>query len=161
MLEKLRIKIKPCSDPILLATLNKSVQQLHHQLYPHEFKAFNLAEIELAMKQLLANSNAFALLAEVDEVAAGYLIYFVKERPESAFQFAKKTILIDQISVEPQFRKKGIANLLLGEVRTRAHALGINELQLDFWDNNQLAREFFSAAGFSSFKHHMKLTLEA
>lgn len=153
----MEISIEQTNNAKLLAELNKDVQDLHHELYPKEFKPFDLNEAENAFQTLLLNSNNHAFIAKYQGNVVGYLLAFISIRNESAFQHQKTFLIIDQIAVLKQHRKKGIARKLLEQALLLAKENGIEEIELEYWENNSIARDFFSKNGFKPLKHKMKL----
>ena len=80
----------------------------------------------------------------------------VKERKESAFQYEKRWLNIDQIAVLQAYQKRGVAQQLLEQAEQLAEAKGISCLQLDHWAQNAVARGFFTNNGFGYFNHRME-----
>ena len=89
------------------------------------------------------------------EESIGYLLGFVKTRPNSAFQYEKTTLHIDQVAVIQSFQKRGVGQLLMNEAYRLAELKQIKEIQLDFWAGNDLAENFFSRNDFNFFNHRM------
>ena len=150
------IEIEQTKDYNELARLNENVQTWHHQNFPSDFKTYNPSEIAKAFENLLANQDCFALIAKSKEESIGYVVAYFKTRPDSAFQYEKATLNIDQIAVVPGHRKLGVGNLLLEAVFEIAKEKGVSEIQLDYWSGNELAENFFSNNGFVYFNHRMK-----
>ncbi|MEM7297506.1 MAG: GNAT family N-acetyltransferase, partial [Bacteroidota bacterium] len=130
-------------------------------LYPKEFKPFDQAAIESAFLKMLTAPNTFAFIAKEGETAIGYLFCFIRTRKENAFQFEKTWLNIDQVSVMPEYRNRGVAQQLLQRAEQLAHNKGIQRLQLDHWAQNEVAAQFFARNGFSYFNHRMEKKLKA
>jgi ribosomal protein S18 acetylase RimI-like enzyme len=151
-----KIVIEPTKDYHELAKLNETVQTWHHIHFPDEFKPFDIKEIASAFEEMIRNDNSFAFLAKYQDNTIGYLLGFVKVRKDSAFQYEKAIFYIDQVAVIQEFQKKGIGEKLLEEAYHLADRMRIQEIQLDFWQGNELAERFFSKNGFGIFNHKMK-----
>ncbi|MAY84287.1 MAG: hypothetical protein CMP59_09155 [Flavobacteriales bacterium] len=147
--------IESTKDFKLLASLNEEVQDWHHKHYPEVFKQFDQTAIEDAFKVLIKKENTFAFVAEENAHAVGYLLAFIEHRTESAFQYERKILNIDQILVLEQLRKSGIGQALMDRAILLAKEKGVDEIQLEPWEENQLALEFFAKNGFEYFKHKM------
>ncbi|MEZ4938826.1 MAG: GNAT family N-acetyltransferase [Crocinitomicaceae bacterium] len=139
-----------------LAKLNETVQTWHHKNFPDEFKPFNKNEIEQAFEKMFNKENVFAFIARNESQSFGYLLGYIQTRPESAFQYEKRVLYIDQVVVIPEYQKHGIGQKLMEKVNAFALKENINEVQLDFWTGNDVAEYFFLANGFNHFKHRMK-----
>lgn len=138
------------ADAQLLAELNRDVQQLHADAYPHLFKQPGLdGSMAAYMAQALQNSLHLFYIAEVDGNPAGYLFAVIQERPETPMKLADRQVYINQISVKPIYQGKGCGTLLLAEVRELAGTLGIQTIGVDCWAFNQRALSFFQSHGFT------------
>jgi ribosomal protein S18 acetylase RimI-like enzyme len=152
----MEIQIEKTSDFSLLAKLNESVQSLHQQLYPEDFKPFDFEKVTKAFERMLSTQGTYAYLAKIGSIPIGYILCFLKTRNENEFQHAKTVLYIDQISVDEAYRNQGVAKLLVAEVTKLAKHLKIDEIQLDHWSKNEDAKRFFSANGFEYFNSRMK-----
>ncbi len=150
------IEIVETTDCDELAALNEPIQAWHHQNFPDDFKPFNAYEISKAFKNLLTNRDCFALVAKSDGESIGYLVGIMKSRPESAFQYEKTILEIDQIAVVSGYRKLGVGKRLLDAACLRAREKGISEIQLNHWAGNELAENFFGKNGFVYFNYRMR-----
>lgn len=153
------ITIERSQDHHLLAQLNQLVQDWHHVHYPQIFKPFDQPAVANAFQQLLAVPNVFAFVASEQAQAIGYLLCMIKERKESAFQYEKRLLYIDQIAVVPAWQGRGVARLLLEQVEDLARQEGISALQLDHWGQNEVASGFFIKNGFEYFNYRMEKEL--
>tara|TARA_B100001109_G_C18853835_1_gene470696 strand:+ start:1611 stop:2078 length:468 start_codon:yes stop_codon:yes gene_type:complete len=151
----MQVTIEQTKDFRELAKLNKAVQTWHHDNFPDEFKPFDMNEMVNAFEKMIQDKNVFAFLASFQEESIGYLLGFVKTRPNSAFQYEKTTLHIDQVAVIQSFQKRGVGQLLMNEAYRLAELKQIKEIQLDFWAGNDLAENFFSRNDFNFFNHRM------
>jgi len=96
----------------------------------------------------LRNPTARAWIAELEGTAAGYLLATIHDQPETPFKFRRVYFEVDQISVAPAFRKRGVAKALVERVATEARAMGIKDLELNSWSFNTEAHAVFSTLKF-------------
>lgn len=153
------ITIERTKDSNELAKLNEQVQTWHHQNFPDEFKPYDPVAIAKAFKHLLGDPENIALIATSNGESVGYLLGNIKRRPESAFQFKKEALHIDQMVVLPSHRGAGVGKRLLEAATAHAREHNISEIQLDYWAGNKLAETFFSGNGFVHFNHRMSIQL--
>lgn len=139
------------------ATINRLVdvvQALHAEALPKVFKPAEGAGFPpKAIARYLKNPGAFVALCLVDGEAAGYIGVTVKNRRQSGLHFAQKVFMLDQIAVDPAFRRKGIGRALIEHFRVRAKAAKADKIALEVWDFNAEAQAFFAACGFQAYKH--------
>ena len=153
----MEVTIAKTNDAQLLAQLNEEVQALQHNLYPEEFKPYNAVEVAKAFESILENPNARAFVANYNTTVVGYWLGFVASRKESAFQNPKSILVVDQVLVLKKYRKQGIAKKLLVHTKSFAKENDIKQLELEYWEGNTTARDFFTQNGFAPLKHKMQL----
>ena len=156
----MKVEIELTRDHLVLARLNQPVQDLHAELHPSDFKPHDREAMEEAFESLLASDHTYAYVAHLVGRPIGYLLCMIKERPESAFQYEKKILYIDQISINPHYRRQGIGSLLMKTVEDLAARKEITVIHMDFWSNNKGAEAFFTEHGFSYFNHQMQKLLD-
>lgn len=153
------IDIRPALHVSEILPLNRDAQDLHYALYPKEFKPFREDAIRTALEDMLARSGTYAYVALEDGIPIGYILCKVEHSPENAFRHARTVLYIDQLSVVPSHRKKGVGSLLINQAEELAASLDISALILDHWDNNRSAGKFFTGNGFQYTGHRMRKDL--
>ena len=135
-------------DAEILADLNCHVQELHVANAPQRFKPVETVEVAEWYRKTLKNPDCRAWIAEADGLPAGYALTVYYDRPENPFCFRRAYCEIDQISVSPEFRRKGVARALIEHVVDEARAIGIRDIELNSWSFNSGAHDTFRALGF-------------
>lgn len=150
------ITIEHTKDHVLLAQLNEAVQSLHHRLYPEDFKKFDLCAATNFFERILVSTDSYAYVAKVDSETVGYILCMVQTRKENEFQYERKVLYVDQISIKHDFRKKGIGRKLVSKAFELAKKMEVTEVQLDYWGKNEEADHFFKHMGFGCYNFKMK-----
>lgn len=154
------IRFEESNNAQLIAQMNRPVQELHARLYPEYFKPYDVEVITGAMQKLFDVKGAKAIIAYSDNTAAGYLLYFMREQAENAFQYGLKTLHIDQMSVDEPFLHQGIGTALLQHVLLLAQQAEVHRIDLNTWTTNESALHFFRKNGFHTFNERLQLVLE-
>lgn len=154
----MEIHLEKTQDPLILSALNESVQEYHHVHYPADFKAYNQTEIARAFEEMLSSADCYAYVARVNQEPVGYILCFLQQRKENAFQYAQRNLHIDQIGIKETHRKMGIGQALMHHVFKLAHELNVDQIQLDHWAVNVEAKRFFEHLGFELSKANMRLS---
>lgn len=114
-----------------------------------------LAEFERMGSQLTGNPGALAehlfgeprfasaLLAEWQDAAVGYAIYF----PTYSTFLTRPGLYLEDLYVRPAWRGRGIGHALLTSVEQRARKLGCGRLEWAVLDWNQRAVDFYHRFG--------------
>lgn len=147
------------ADVELLATLNRDVQQIHADAYPNLFKQpTNFAEVVADFKnRVLSDVDGFVLILDVEGEAVGCIYARTVTRPENAYVYAQQYMLVDQISVRPQYQNKGYGKMLMQAVCEVATARGIHRVLLDTYEFNSNAQQFYAKMGFERMKIQLAL----
>ena len=141
-------------DGLLLSTLCRDVQTLHAEHHPNFFKMPQSDDFAASFfNGLLADVSVSIFIAEENEQALGYIVCKSMERTENPFTFGMRYLLIDQISVRPQARGRGVGAALMEQAEILAGELGVRKIWLDSWDFNINAHAFFEGVGFVKFMH--------
>jgi GNAT superfamily N-acetyltransferase len=150
------MEIRPATpkDSFILSALCRDVQSLHAERHPQFFKMPQSDDFAAAFfDESLASPEFTAYIAEEDGHPLGYILCRLVDRMENPFAYAARFLLIDQISVRPHARRKGVGTALLKQAEALARELGLTKLQLDSWDFNLEAHACFEKFGFVRFNY--------
>ena len=143
-----RVEEASPADAGVLADLNRHVQGLHVDGAPDLFKEPVHEDVVAQFEEWLGEDNARAFIAYEEETAVGYLLAFIRERPANPITRRWRALLIDQISVEPPWKGKGVGRSLVEAALSVARAEDVDEVQAMTWGFNEEAQAFFRALGF-------------
>ena len=136
-------------DERLLAVLNRCVQESHVVNRPDSFKPSVFEEVAEWFRTFLQNRSAHVWIAEEQGEAVGYVTSLVQERPENPFCRSRRWCEIDQIVVDPKFRRRGIGSALTQKAVATAATEGIPMVELVAWSFNEEAQRTFQKLGFA------------
>jgi len=131
-----------------LTILNGFVQDLHVEKRPDSFKPSTQDEVVEWFRGLLRNTSARMWIAEEAGIAVGYVLMVVQERAENPFCHSRRWCEIDQISVDPGLRRRGVASALIQKALAEAATDGFAEVELCTWSFNVEAQSLFRKLGF-------------
>ena len=137
-------------DCATLAMLCQTVQALHAQHHPRIFKAsVDPLAVERHFREVVAAPANRIHLALVDGRAAGYAWISLDDKAESPFTRARRQLFVHHLSVEPPYRRMGIATALVQLIEHEARDHHASLICLATWDFNDEAFALFRKAGFS------------
>ena len=149
----LKAKLEHVGEIVLL---NDAAQKIHAEHHPEVFKyPTDAVEMERFFRDIILANDNFIFLAKISEQAAGYVWGTIQRRPENVFKHSQEWIYIHQLSVEPEYRRKGVGRRLLHAVDNVATENGISKFVLDSWEFNRESHAFFEQLGFSRFNINM------
>ena len=150
------------ADAGLLAGLNKDVQQIHADAHPKLFKQpHNFAEVVADFEtRILSDIDGFVFIIEAEAQAVGYIYAKAVTRPESAYTYVQRQMVVDQIAVRPNDQHSGYGQMLMQAVRDEALAQGINRVVLDVYEFNSNAYRFYAKMGFERVSFRLALDFQ-
>ncbi len=101
------VRVAIPGDEDLLANLNCVVQDVHIRARPDVFKPTVAKEVADWFSDLLVRPTATIWIADLNGVAAGYLVLLEHARNEHAFCYARRWFEIDHIAVAPEYQRRG------------------------------------------------------
>jgi ribosomal protein S18 acetylase RimI-like enzyme len=150
------IRIAKVEDAELIARLNAEVQAIHAASLPTFFREPALdGSLVQEFTANLQKPDCFFLIALLDGEPAGYISAEFQYRLDSPRSFGHAMLYVHHISVNAEFRKKGVGRALLDEARKLGQARGIKRMALDVWRFNENARQFFSRYGLEVYNEKM------
>jgi ribosomal protein S18 acetylase RimI-like enzyme len=135
-------------DAETLAALNRFVHDTHLVRRPDYFTPSHVEEVSAWFRKQLDHVSTAAWIAQEGDVAVGYLLMFVRERAQNAFRRARRWCEIDQIAVDPAWRRRGIGTALMTAALEEASARGVRDVELSSWAFNSDAHAMFQRVGF-------------
>lgn len=146
------MEISRTKDFELIAKLNKYVHDLHVNLYPEYFKEYNFEEIKTFFHKIIDKEEFIFLLFEDDDLPLGYIWIEFRNYPDNVFKKAYKSVYVHQISIAENERKKGYGSKLMEEITQIAIANGIKKIELDYWFDNEIAKNFYKKNDFVKYR---------
>lgn len=148
-------------DAQLLASLNQSIQRMHADARPDVFKPAQLNEALVGWyRELLSQLENHVFIAEIDGEPVGCLYAKIVRRPENPFAYAMDFMLVDQLSVIPEYQGRGYGKRLLQAAFDLARTENLHRVILDVWAFNDHAIEFYKQQGFRVYLERMEIVLE-
>jgi ribosomal protein S18 acetylase RimI-like enzyme len=150
-------------DAALLARLNIPIQQLHVDAMPYRFKPPQPNDPALVAfyEERLASDEWVGYVVENDEAAMGYILCEIRRSPDNPFKYAETTLLVDQISVNPEYKRRGCGRALLQAAFELAHEIQAARVVLDVLDFNNGAQAFYQTMGFQPVIHRLQFMMDA
>jgi len=157
----MKIRQATLDDAKIVAQLNTHVQGVHRDALPEIFKPVAIDDEFIALyAELIRKEDSRIFIAEDNGQAIGYINALIHHRPENPFSYERHYILVDAMSVNPDYYGTGVADMLMQSVKDFAIEQGMQKVVLDVWDFNGRAKRFYEKQGFTTYNHRMQLMLE-
>ena len=113
---------------------------------------FDEGEVRAALDQFLGHADlGQAWLLWLDEKPAGYVILTLGY----SFEFRGRDAFIDELYIEPEFRRRGLGRRALEFVEEKARASRVNALHLEVDRGNDPAMELYRRTGYENHGRHL------
>src|SRR5215471_9678020 len=142
------IRTADIGDGKVLAKLNAFVQELHLQHRSDHFKATSVPNLEAWYESLLETPTTKAWIAEVRGQPVGYVLALCRDLPENPFTKDRAWLEVDQLAVDPNYRRQGVGRALVSKAIDYAQETGLGRIEASSWSFNQEAHNLFAHLGF-------------
>jgi GNAT superfamily N-acetyltransferase len=123
------------------------VHDLHVAARPDFFRIAAPDEVAAWFVTLVEGPTARVWLAEEADGPIGYVLAYFRERGAVPFSYARRWCEIDQIAVDPRWRRRGTARALIEAAVDEAGRCGIRDIEPSSWAFNLDAHETFRRIG--------------
>ena len=120
------------------------LHKLHVDARPDLYVPMEHIYSEEKFGQMLDSQDYITLGAELDGKLIGLCIAEIRRR---SFMVEQCSVYVDDLIVDPDFRRRGIASALMAQCRRHALACGAKRIDLMVWDFNEDALAFYKAQG--------------
>ena len=124
--------------------LMKELHELHVKGRPDLYTELEHPYSREEFEKIVSNPEIIAILAEEKSVVIGLCIGTLRKK---SGMVEMKTMYIEDLIVDRNFRGKGIASQLYEEMEERGRNTGAKRLDLMVWEFNSDARRFYEKQG--------------
>lgn len=141
-----------------LFSLNSMMYKLHdehHQQCPELFKTASEIEQEKSIARYLDDPECMVYVAEKTNALVGFITGHFCELVSTV----SKPIMmatIDELYVEPEHRREGVAEQLMQRLEQELKDYGVKELFVEVWHFNQSALNFYHKQNLQEHIHYLR-----
>ena len=139
-----------------LSELLYEVHKLHARHRPDVFKKRKQKYTKKDLESVLTNELTPVWVAEEKKQVVGYLFGIYEEIKDHKSMTDRKTLYIDDLCVDKDFRKKGIGRQLYNYAKMVARTNGCYDITLNVWNLNPGAIVFYEKLGMQPMKVYME-----
>lgn len=136
--------------------LRKQVNDIHVEGRPDVFKAGFGTEIRDFVKIIMNGENSDIIVAERNGIICGMVCVDYVNKLESPYSKARSFYHVQEIAVDANYRRQGVAKELLEFMIEDAKKRKLGKIELDVWEFNDSAIEFYQAVGFRPTRRWME-----
>lgn len=139
-----------------LSELLYVVHNLHAEGRPDVFKKGKQKYSKKDLESVLANDQTPVFVAEENDYVVGYIFCIYEEVKDHSSLTDRKTLYIDDICVDKDYRKKGIGKELYNYAKKIGKSNGCYDITLNVWHLNPGALAFYEKLGLKPMKTYME-----
>jgi ribosomal protein S18 acetylase RimI-like enzyme len=109
---------------------------------------------------VLADKNAALLVAEREGRLIGMILLRVREAPDVPILVPRRYAAVEDVAVRKECRRSGVGRALMEEAHQWARAQGLRQVELNVWEFNQEAINFYEKLGYRTASRKMWKSLE-
>ena len=157
---KLNIREAVASDYESLCVLFDEGDALHRENLPWIFQKPREAVRERDyVLGLIADEAVGFFVAQVGDRLVGSICVMIRESPEVPIFVRRRYTVINDVVVKEGFRRAGIGRALMEKAHEWAVAEGAESIELNVWEFNQEATEFYKTLGYETASRKMSRRL--
>ena len=132
------------------------MHKLHARHRPDVFKKRKQKYTKKDLESILTNELTPVWVAEEKKQVVGYLFGIYEEIKDHKSMTDRKSLYIDDLCVDKDFRKKGIGRQLYNYAKMVARTNGCYDITLNVWNLNPGAIAFYEKLGMQPMKVYME-----
>jgi len=157
---KLNIREAVASDYESLCVLFDEGDALHRENLPWVFQKPRGAVRERDyVLGLIADEAVGFFAAQVGDRLAGLICVMIRESSEIPIFVRRRYAVVDNVVVKREFQRTGIGRALMEKAHEWAVAEGAESIELNVWEFNQEAIEFYKTLGYETASRKMNKRL--
>lgn len=144
----MRVREAMVEDIEQMTKLLHQVAKLHSDNRTDIFKEKEISDYGDWAKDLLEDDEKIVMVAEKEKTICGVMICKIRVIENHVNFKDSKILSIDEICVDEKHRKEGIGTKLIEEAKRVAKENNCNRLELNCWEFNKNAMNFYFKQGF-------------
>ncbi len=137
--------------------LRHQVNDLHVAGKPEVFKPGFSDALRNYIYTVFNHPQKKVIVCERAGVICGFAILGRILKPESPYTYAKDSLDIDEFGVDESCRRQGVGTEMVAFIRDFAAKEGFGRIELNMWEFNQDALEFYEGLGFKTYRRYMEI----
>jgi len=133
--------------------------KFHARLVPEIIQVAKPIMTRLWFDEKLSNPNKALFVAEFGKEIVGVLLIEMRTSPDDPIFRPRTYAYLDEIAVVEKYRGRGIGQSLMAKAHAWALAQGISEIELNVWQVNTKAIQFYERLGYTTMRRTMKAIL--
>ena len=140
-------------------TLRFQVNTIHVEGRPDIFRAGFCDEMRDRLFEVFSSPDYDVFVAEYEGKIAGFATVEYATKPLSPYNKERRYYKIEEFGVDEGCHRQGVGSALMTYLKNDAKEKGYEKLELDVWEFNTSAVNFYEARGFSCYRRFLEVDL--
>jgi diamine N-acetyltransferase len=153
---QIRARVATLADYQSICDLFNQVDQLHRDNLPRIFRPFTgpVREIEY-IESLLTDDQTLLLPAEIEGEIAAVVLAQVFQTRDLPVLVQRRFVVVDTLVIDALYRRQGVGRRLMQEVEGWGIKKGASTIELNVYEFNREAIEFYQSSGYQTLLRRM------
>ena len=135
---------------------------LHRENLPHIFQRSKTPLWDKKfIGNLISDDNVGLFVAETEDQVVGLVYAIIQESPPVPIFVPRRYVMVDNLIVKESFRHTGIGRSLMERVHQWAGEKGLDTIELNVWEFNKPAIDFYHRLGYKTISRMMGKQLDS
>ena len=157
---EIRVRRATGEDYDAMCELFDEIDRLHREALPHIYQKTGGAVREREYYLgLVADEQVGIFIAEVGSNLVGLVQAEIRETPDIPVLVPRCYAIVDNIVVKSEYHDQGIGKILMDKMHAWASANGVASIELNVYEFNREAIDFYRALGYETLSRTMRRDL--
>ena len=139
--------------------IRKQVNDLHANGEPTLFKSGFSKELQDHINNFFDTENKWVLVCKDEGKICGYVMLEIITKPETPYRYEQSFLEVNELGALNKYQGKGYGKLLMQKVKEIAQEKNINRIELDAWNFNEKALNFYKKLGFETYREYLRFKI--
>lgn len=152
----MKIRLAEYTELDEINVLRKQVNDLHAKGNPEFFKEGFSKELQDFLVDIWNNEKCKIVVAVDSSRILGYSFFSVAHKKETLYMRGRDYLDIDEICVDKDHRRQGVASSIMKYIENYAKEIGIERIELNLCEFNEEALSFYEKSGFKTYRRYLE-----
>lgn len=153
------VRVAKKDDLPQINSIRRQVHLLHSQSRPDVFKAQFGKDLEDILSEKFENNPSSVIVFEDSGKIKGFALTEAVIKEESPYNCERSFFRVVEFGVDKNCRRQGIGTEIFDFIKDLAKQKHYSKIELDMWEFNENALQFYQAQGFKTYRRYLDFDL--
>lgn len=157
--KKLKIRFAKKSELEEINAIRRQVHMVHAKGRPDIFRKRFGKKLAAHIYEFFGGELSKVVVAKKDGVICGFASIEVIYKPRSLYNKARTYLRVIEFGVDKEHKRQGIGGAMMEFIKNYASEKHFDTVELDVWEFNQGALQFYQSQGFKTYRRFLEFKL--